>query len=106
MAHASIISHRYANFSSYREMWSKQLDETQEFGAFVFLPGKDLDWEWWSVLQIRDYIRQGGLDDSELLQGLGDFDFGQEFLVLVIEHVDGPRLQEAYFHRMSKTQLN
>ena len=102
MTHASIISYLYSHFSSYRDLWSKKLDETEELGAFVFLPGKDLDWEWWSLLQIQDYIQRGGLDDEELLGGLKDFDFGDEFLVLVIEHVDGPENQEAHFHRMTQ----
>jgi hypothetical protein len=35
-----------------------------------------------------------------------DFEFGEEFLVLVIEYGDGPEKQEAYFHRMSKVRLN
>jgi hypothetical protein len=27
--------------------------ETQEFGAFVFLPQKEVDWEWWTLPKIR-----------------------------------------------------
>jgi hypothetical protein len=106
MTHSSIVSHLYSDFSRYRELWNRKLDETEEFGAFVFLPGKDLRWEWWSVLKIRDYIRGGGLDDEEVLDGLKNFDFGKEFLVLVIEHVDGPKKQEAHFHRMNKVGMN
>ena len=106
MTHSSIISYLYFNFSGYRELWSKKLDATEEFGAFVFLPGKELNYEWWSVLEIREYTHQGGLDDDELLGGLKDFDFGEEFLVLVIELVDGQEKQEAHFHRMSKVRMN
>ena len=36
----------------------------------------------------------------------GTFDFGEEFLVLVIEHVDGPKKQEVHFHRMNEIRLN
>ncbi len=106
MTHSSIISHLYSNFASYRELWSKQLDETEEFGAFVFLPGKNLEWEWWTILDIRDYIRQGGLEDDGILEGLVDLNFVEEFLVLVIEYVDGPKKQAAHFHRMNRTRLN
>ncbi len=41
-----------------------------------------------------------------MLEGIYDFDLGEEFLVLVIEYVGGPEKQEAYFHRMSKVRLN
>jgi len=41
-----------------------------------------------------------------MLDGIWDFEFGEEFLVLVIEHVGGPENQEAYFHRMSKVRMN
>ena len=54
----------------------------------------------------RDYIQRGGLDDEELLGGLKDFDFGDEFLVLVIEYADGPENQEAHFHKENKVRLN
>lgn len=101
-----MISHIYSDFSSYRELSSRRRDETGESGAFVFLPGKDLNWEWWSVAEIRDYIREGGLDDEELLEGLKGQDFGEDFLVLVIEYVDGPEKQKAHFHRISKAKLN
>jgi hypothetical protein len=100
------MSHLYSHFSTYRELWGKKLDETQEFGALVFLPGKDLNWEWWSINEVQQYIRDGGLDDRELLDGMKDLDFGEEFLVLVIQHVDGPKKQVAHFHRMHKARMN
>ena len=58
------------------------------------------------MAEIRDYIREGGLDDEELLEGLKGQDFGEDFLVLVIEYVDGPEKQKAHFHRISKAKLN
>lgn len=106
MTHASIITHLYANFSLYRDQWSKQFNETGESGALVFLPDKELVWEWWSIPKIRDYIQEGGLDDREMLDGLEESRTAGDFLVLVIEYVDGPRKQKAHFHRMSKVQLN
>ncbi len=88
-------------------MWcTNTASETRELGSLVFLPGKDLEWEWWSMNDVRQYIRDGGLDDRELLDGMKDLDFGEEFLVLVIEYVDGPQKQEAHFHRMNKVRLN
>jgi len=41
-----------------------------------------------------------------MLEGVYDFEFGEEFLVLVIEFVNGQENQEAYFHRLSKVKLN
>ena len=106
MTHSSIISRLYSDFSEYRKIWEKKWEETEEFGAFVFLPGKELDWEWWPILEIRQYIQDGGLNDEEMLEGIYDFEFGEEFLVLVIEYIDGPEKQEAYFHRMNKVRMN
>jgi len=28
----------------------------EKFGAFVFLPGKELDWEWWGLNRIHRHI--------------------------------------------------
>ena len=72
----------------------------------MYLPGKELDWKWWTLPQIRQYIQDGGLDDEKMLEGVFDFEFGEEFLVLVIEYADVPEKQEAYFHRMSKVRMN
>lgn len=47
-----------------------------------------------------------GLDDEKMLDGIYNFEFGEEFLALVIEYVGGPERQEAYFHRMSKVRIN
>jgi hypothetical protein len=88
------------------ELWEQHWEETQEFGAFVFLPEKELEWEWWNLNRIRQYIQDGGLNDEEMLEPVWDFEFGEEFLVLVIEHVGGPENQNASFHRLSKIRLN
>jgi hypothetical protein len=106
LTHSSIISHLYTNFSYYRKLWEQKWEETEELGAFVFLPGKDLEWEWWAIPEIRQYIQEGGLDDREMLAPLDEFEIGEEFLALVIEYVDGPENQEAHFHRVNKAGLN
>jgi hypothetical protein len=106
MTHFCLVSHLYANFSHFRTQWEEKWEATQEFGAFVFLPGKELQCVWWTLPQIRQYIRDGCLNDEEMLDGIYEFEFGEDFLVLVIEFVDGPRSQNAYFHRMNKTMMN
>ena len=53
----------------------------------------------------RQYIQNGWIDDEDMLDGIYDFEFGEEFFVLVIEYVDGPEKQEANFHRMNKRQI-
>ena len=106
MTHSSIISHLYSQFTHYRTHWEKEWERTQEFGSFVFLPGKELDWEWWDLHRIRQYIQDGGLNDEEMLEPVWEFEFGEEFLVLIIEYIDGPKSQNAHFHRMNRVRLN
>jgi hypothetical protein len=107
LTHSGLISHIYSNISTYLELWKRRREETGECGAFVFLPGRDLSWEWWSLVEIRDYVEEGGLDDREVLEGLSVFDeAGEDFLVLVIEHVDGAEQQKAHFHKISRGALN
>ncbi|MCC6397284.1 MAG: hypothetical protein IT282_09710 [Bacteroidetes bacterium] len=106
MSHSTIITDIYSNFSRYHELWLAKRAETGELGALVFLPGKELECEWWSIEAIREYIRQGGLDDRELIQDLDESSLGEDFLVLVIEYCGGPAKQKASFHRISKANLN
>ena len=105
-SHAEIHAEMYQRFAEFHAEWVDRVLKGENLGAFAFLPSYDLDWEWWSLDMTREYIQEGGLDDGELLNGLKDFDFGKEFLVLVIEHVDGPEKQKAHFHRMSKVRVN
>jgi hypothetical protein len=51
-------------------------------------------------------VQDGGLNDEEMLDPVWGFEFGKEFLALVIEYVEGSEEQEAYFHRMSKVRMN
>jgi len=80
--------------------------ETDEMGAFAFLPGRELEWEWWSAAEIRDYVQRGGLDDRDFLEGLTPSEIGEEFFALVIEYDAGPEKQEAHFHRINKAEMN
>ena len=43
---------------------------------------------------------------EDVLELLEYFDFREEFLLLVIEPVDGPEKQRAHFHRLNKVGLN
>ena len=47
-----------------------------------------------------------GLEDEKMLEGIYNFDFGEEFLVLVIRFVDGPENEEAYCHRLNRVRSN
>lgn len=105
-SHSTIIAHVHENFGTFQERWASRFVETGQAGAFVFLPGRDLDWEWWTVSELRDYIQLGGLDDAELLEEVDDLDAEQEFLVLVIEFLCGWENQHAHFHRMAKVSMN
>ena len=86
--------------------WKKGWNETGELGALVFLPEQGLEWEWWGMPEIQEYILEGGLDSREMLEQLGETVSADEFLVLVIEYVDGAEKQKAHFHRMSKAGMN
>ncbi len=51
------------------------------------------------MLQIREYVRQGGRDDEELIEGLKDLDFREEFLVVIVE--DDASMTQVHFHKMN-----
>jgi len=106
MTHAALISHLYANFSHYLHLWKKGRDETGESGALVFLPDRGLEWEWWGIRELQDYILEGGLDSREMLEGITLPVPADEFLVLVVEYMGAPDKQKAHFHRMSRAGMN
>jgi len=86
MTYSSISAHLYSNFSHYRELWSRKLDETEAFGAFVFLPDgyseadsfDQVKYNFW-LYSVQAYIEQGGQSDEGLMKLLIDFNFDDEF---------------------------
>jgi len=46
--------------------------------------------------ETTEYIHDRGLDDEKMLEGVCDFEFGKEFLVLVINVITVPKKLPAH----------
>jgi hypothetical protein len=80
----------------------------------VFLTGGYADaesfdqvkYEFWPVSAMQAYLHKGGETDAGLIDLIQDFDFGEEFLVMIIEYVEGVEKHAVHIHRVSRLGLN
>jgi len=55
---------------------------------------------------MQAYLEKGGETDEGLLKLIEDFDFAEEFLVMIIEHVDGSKKHAVHIHKITRVGLN
>lgn len=110
MVYSEIIAGLHAEFGTFHEVWQAEVQAADDMGALVFLPSAysnavSLDGvrhRFWTVAEVSAYLLHGGRSDSGLLELLLDFDIEAEFLVLIVEHVDGEQKHAAHIHRLSE----
>jgi len=114
MTYPTVLKAIYTNYSTLREEWSSKIDQHENIGAFVFKPDgystaesfDQVEYEFWPITVVQAYLEKGGETDEGLLDLIQDFDFGEEFLVMIIEHVDGPKKHVVNIHKITKVGLN
>jgi len=65
-----------------------------------------VNYNFWPITVMRAYLEKGGEADEGLIELIRDFDFGEEFLVMIIEHVDGPKKPAVHVHKITRVGLN
>jgi hypothetical protein len=114
MTHHDLLTHIYAHYSTLRTEWSHAIDTHENIGAFAFLPegysGVDtldqVKYEFWPWPTMRAYLIKGGETDAGLIDLIQDFDFGEEFLVMIIEYAEGVEKHAVHVHRVNRVGLN
>jgi hypothetical protein len=83
-------------------------------GAFVFFPegyqnAGDFDqvqFEFWPVHRVREYLLAGGQTDKGLMDLLEDLEPGEEFLAMIVEDEDGTNRRMVHIHKITNLGLN
>ena len=113
MNRTELLSAIYGRYGALLAEWDIRL-ERNGLGAFVYLPEGysavrefgEVQVTYWTMDVLRAYLRKGGRSDDGLDRLLYDFEFGEEFLVLIIAYGDDQSEHEAYVHKITKRGLN
>jgi hypothetical protein len=114
MTYPTLLKGIYTHYSTLRDEWSSKIDQHENIGAFVFEPEgystaesfDQVKYEFWPITSMQEYLEKGEETDDGLIELIRDFDFGEEFLVMIIEHVDGPKKHAVHIHKITRVGLN
>ena len=55
---------------------------------------------------MQAYLEKCGETDEGLINLVRDDDFAEQFLVMIIEHVDGPKRHAVHVHKITRVGLS
>ena len=114
MTYSSLLSSIYANYAKLLSAWNAEMDRTEDIGVFSFLPEGfstaekfgDVAYTYWTIEEVRGYLKVGGQIDDGFEVLFDDFEFGEEFLVMVIEYLGDDKKHAVHVHKITKVGLN
>lgn len=114
MTYPQLLGHIYHCYTDLLRVWNEACDEAENAGAIVFLPNdyskansfKEVEYDFWATPKIQAYLKSGGQNDEGFLNLLFELDFGEEFLVMIVEFLDEEYRQAVHVHRITKVGLN
>ena len=90
------------------------MDDANNIGAFVFHPEgyahagsfEEVQYSYWPLPKISDYLQHGGKTEDGLMNLLIDFNFGEEFLVMIVEFAGDNSKRAVHIHKITQVGLN
>jgi hypothetical protein len=114
MTYPQLLYHIYRRYSDLLKVWNTTCDEQENAGALVFLPQdyssaesfEQVQHEYWTTPEIQAYLKAGGQSDDGYLDLLFDLDFGEEFLVIIVESLEDESRHSVHVHKITRVGLN
>lgn len=114
MTYPSLLSAIYANYDRLLSAWDAEMDRRENIGVFAFLPEgysaarsfDDTAFIYWTIDQVRAYLVKGGETDEGFQDLFDDFEFGEEFLVMIIEYLGDEKKHAVHVHKITNVGLN
>jgi hypothetical protein len=114
MTYQDLLSEIYANYTTLLQSWDAEMEKAENIGAYVFLPDgychskvlSETKSEFWTLPEVQAYLVAGGETDNGLFELLVDFEFGEEFLVMIVEYLGDARKHAVHVHKITKVGLN
>jgi hypothetical protein len=114
MTYSTLLSAIYANYDKLLSAWDAAMDRTENIGVFAFLPKgyasvesmKEAAYVYWTIDQVRGYLKSGGQTDDGFEALFEDFEFGEEFLVMIVEYLGDKKKHSVHVHKITKVGLN
>lgn len=114
MTSRNLIKLLHERFSTFCDIWEGQNDSFQDIGFLVFdsiafanaAGFDDLTYSFLTVKQVRKFLAEGRKSDSGVDVLLKNLNYGEEYLVMVIEHGSDPTEVVVEFRKIDQIRLN
>jgi hypothetical protein len=114
MTYTTLLSAIYTNYDKLLSAWDAEMERTENIGVFAFLPEGyypansfgDVAYIYWTIDRVRGYLKTGGQTDDGFEDLFDDFEFGEEFLVMIIEYLGDNKKHAVHVHKITKVGLN
>jgi hypothetical protein len=114
MTYPELLSAIYARYDSLLASWDAEMQQADTVGVFAFLPEgysrtatlDDAEYSFMTIDDVKKYLKVGRQNDLGFLELLNDFNYGEEFLVMIIE-CDEPNDRNAiHIHKITRVGMN
>ena len=114
MTYPELLSAVYAHFDTLLSDWDAEMEKADNVGVFAFVPEgyarraalDETEYSFMTVDEVKKFLGVGKQNDLGLLDLLNDFNYGEEFLVMIVERVGSDNRQAVHIHKITRVGMN
>jgi hypothetical protein len=114
MTYPQLLGHIYRRYADLLKAWNTACDEQGNAGVLVFLPEdysstesfNQVRHKYWTAPELLTYLKAGVQSGNGYRNLLFDLDFGEEFLVMIVEFLGDESRRAVHVHKITRVGLN
>jgi hypothetical protein len=114
MTYSDLLKDIYLHFDPLHRAWRVERENTGSSGVLAFLPDgyasatklAEVEYSYWTVVQLTERLAVDWKTDRDFRDLIEGTDAGKEFLVVILEEVEGASRRAAHLHRITRVGTN
>lgn len=114
MTYADLLKDIYSHFDPLHRVWSAQRKDTRGEGVLAFLPEgyassstfAEVEYSYWTVMELKERLAVGWEADRGFKDLIEGTDARKEFLVVILEQMEGISKRAVHLHRITRVGTN
>ncbi len=114
MTYPSLLTAIYVNYDRLLHAWESEREKAESIGVLAFLPDdygtaqgfEECRYSYWPISQVTVYLQSSGLTDEGYRDLLDVFEYGEQFLVMIVEPLDEGRRKAVHIHKITRLGVN
>lgn len=114
MTYPELLSAIYAHYDTLLVLWDGAMERADTIGVFAFLPEgysgigtlDDAEFSFMTIDEMKKFLKVGKQNDLGFFEVLNDFNYGEEFLVMIVEHDELNGRDAIHIHKITRVGMN